>query len=391
MSTANRQVFFEAPDFGFGPISTTIELVSHLTEEFNCQIISSGNSLALAKASLAKIAMHEVETFNSNGWVFVKNVIPPSSVIISNTNLPFAAWAIEQGHHVGVIDTLFWMWDSLPSELEQCLFYAAQYYFGHSKGHSNKYLNTLPVKMTRPFINETSWTDTCPNKRHGSVLISFGGMKVPIDPNLSKEYVRWILDNILPILFDSNQVTLVEIVGGMPDLHLVIQEKWRDDFRVQILGFLTPLAYRERLKSAQFVFISPGVNSIYETFTAKFAPFFLPAFSMSMIHQAYDLVRSLGYQHIAQWPWVDEVRKQFIGCDEMTGVSIVSDTIRKTIKEGKNTATFLKAPIENYLSSIDSPIWSSQANNLNSVLQSLPRCEDIVRGELHNFLNLRGQ
>lgn len=382
-STSNKlgPIYFEFPDFGFGPASTSLELISRLTCEFDCRVISTGAALELARVTFPELSSYDFDTFDAAGWPKLRAQLSPPAIIISNTNLPFAAWAVEQGYLIGLMDTLHWMWDEFPESLRMSFFHVAQYYFG-SSNIANRCADDLAPIYTKPIINESRWTVGRPAIQPGKALIAFGGMKLPLDAELPAKYVRWVLESVLSFLFESDRVNEAHIVGGMSGLEDLVPRMWRDDFCVRVHGPLSPSAYREALLSAEYQFLTPGLTSIYESQAANISPLFLPGFSMSQVLQAFHLRHGANYAHIAEWPSASGIYLDLTSCSEEEGVRIVSEMIHRTISQGPESRKFLIHALQQYFATTTNTDGKRRFPSLLANSKGLRSIHEVVRDPL---------
>lgn len=385
MSTRNSKklVFFEAPDFGFGPASAAINVIGRVKEEFNCTFIGFGASLALARQALSSgVEFIEIDTFYSEKWGEVLDLVPSGSPVVSITNLQFAEWAIAQGYRVGIIDTLFWMWDSFPPLLREALFYAAQSCFFEMHNSARENEKNLHVTYTAPIIDQRK-IETPRQIYPRTAVIGLGGMSLPLDPALPFEYARWMLNHLLPLLFESEQVDQVQVIGGSPELKLAIPECFRLDSRVKSTGFLAPEDYRSCLLSSELLFLTPGLATVYETAFLGVRPIFLPGFNMSMVLQGYYLSRCFSPERnaIVEWPWMAELCPRLSSLREDEGVGLTSQMVRNTMRDN-NSSRELFCRIEQCLQDRLIIFAGENEVNLFAGAVGLPSAVDIVRSYL---------
>lgn len=133
MSTRSERVgsaFFEFPDFGFGPVSTSVALLEVTRLERDWHVVSTGAALRFCHEHMPGLTYHDLDTSSPVGREAFRSIVPAGSLVVTNTNPEFASWAVRQGYDVGVIDTLDWMWNELPPDLAGARFHLAQTFFG---------------------------------------------------------------------------------------------------------------------------------------------------------------------------------------------------------------------------------------------------------------------
>jgi hypothetical protein len=339
-----RPVYLEFPDFGYGPASALLSLVRPVIGDYDWHVVSTGSASAFALAQLPGATPHELDTFPSSNWPRFANVAPPGAMVVSATNPGFAAWALENGYRVGVVDTLRWMWDVPEPALADAAFHIVQFYFGSTapagaggRGH------------VRPIVDAALWpaTERC-DPVPGTAVIGLGGMHLPGADDMVADYVRWLLAAVLPQLIHDAGSQSVTIAGGRPDLASLVPGPWLSHPAVHVRTALTQAEYAKTARSAEHLICSPGLASIYECAATGLAPLWQPGFSMSMALQSRHLA-STGYPHLASWPWTGEAAERIRGLPEEEGVRYVADRIMSTIRDTDPAGECLAKPLTRYL------------------------------------------
>lgn len=319
-------VYLEFPDFGYGPASALLGLVTGVTDRYSWHVISTGAAAEFVRRQLPAVAYHDLDTFDPATWPRFLEIAPRGSLVVSCTNPEFAAWAIRRHYRVGVVDTLGWMWPTLPDAIDQAEFHLVQEYFGAPTPRASN-----RQELIGPIVDPTLWPAVDGATHPGSALIGFGGTHLPGGDDLVAAYVRWFLAAALPVLIEHAGATEVTIVGGRSDLPALIPQPWRDHPATRVRLALDRASYATAARRVEHLVMSPGLTSIYECATGRLSPILQPGFSMSMILQL-QAVAATGYPHIAAWPWLAEAAQVVAGLPEAEGVRHVATRIAETIR-----------------------------------------------------------
>lgn len=380
MSTRNnlkQTIYFEAPNFGFGPISTAIILIEEIKNYYDCILISTGGALKYAKQAIPNLATIDFDTFDQNELHNLLELIPIRSLIISNTNPEFASWAKYNCYRIGIFDNLFWMWESLPGNICESEFYLAPRYYGKvAKTYRN-----IDVVYTSPLVRNLESVNA--NKVKGNVIISFGGMSLPYDPSLPLKYAKYILDILIPILLANTNIRCIKIIGGHPSLKEDISQRYICDDRIDVIGFLPPIEFQEALIRSELSFLTPGLSTLHEIYAWDVSAFILPGYNMSMILQAFDISRLAANNRtqISQWEYLTKIISDIRQMSERQSVKIIASYISDVIKQESNSTEekYLCANIYEYIDTSQSSIAISM---IDQTINKLPCACDVVISKL---------
>jgi hypothetical protein len=375
-----RPVYVEFPDFGFGPAAAALALINGVEEPYDWHLVSSGSAAAFAQAHLPNAAHLQLDTFGRASRRQFRGLAASGSLTISITNPDFAAWAAGEGYAVGIVDTLDWMWPSLPAGVDQAQFHLTQLFFGDTAKAARPHPQ---AEVVRPIVDPSLWRIGDRQPSPGTAVIGFGGMHLPLrfGDRLVADYTRWLLGAALPILLDQSGIAKVSIVGGRPDLQNLVPPQWSDHPAVEVRPSLPQPLYSELLRSAKYLLLSPGLGSLYECAASGLTPLLQPGWNMSMLLQAYHLERN-GYEHLCPWPWLAEAAGDIGDLPEHQGLVYLARRIQQAIREDlHNPESLLVKPILRYveLREMSAPLsfkvpdeLPTAAERLSHHLQSLP-------------------
>jgi hypothetical protein len=342
-----RPVYVEFPDFGFGPAAAAVALINGVDEPYDWHLVSSGSAAEFARAHLPGATYHQIDTFDPASWGQFRKLAPRGALTVSITNPDFAAWAAGHGYAVGIVDTLAWMWSSLPDGVDQTEFCLAQMFFGETGKPSREH---PPTKVVGPIIDPSLWRATGRAPTSGTAVIGFGGMHVPLSfgDRLVADYTRWFLRAALPVLLDQSDITKVVIVGGRRDLRSLVPRPWSRHRAVVVSPWLPQPSYARLLQSSTYLLLSPGLGTLYECAASGLAPLLQPGWNMSMLLQAYHVASS--YKHLCPWPWLDEAADHISDLPEHDGLVYLATRIQQTIQDDeRKPESLLVEPILRYL------------------------------------------
>jgi hypothetical protein len=343
-----RPVYVEFPDFGFGPAAAAVAVINAVDDPYDWHLVSSGSALAFAQDHLPDAAHVQLDTFDPDSWVQFDDHAPSGALIVSITNPDFAGWAANQGYAVGIVDTLDWMWSSLPEGVDLTRFHLTQAWFGDWTKAARP---RPPAEAVRPIVDSHLWRTDDRELAPGTAVIGFGGMHLPLHfgDRLVAGYTRWFLRAALPILLDQPGITKICIVGGRPDLPGLVPRPWSNHPAVHVYPPLPPPRYSALLRSAEYLLLSPGLGTLYECVASGLAPLLQPGWNMSMLLQAYHVALA-GYEQLCPWPWMEEAAACIHDLPEHDGLVYLARRIQQTIREDLDSPeSLLVKPIRRYL------------------------------------------
>lgn len=365
-----RRIFIESPCFGFGPISTSISLAERLNDRYEIWFITFGEALLFLQKS-TNYHFVEIDTRNESEFDKIKTVALPDDFFITNTNVEFSTYLISSSYKVIVIDTLYWMWNSVPGLYSNYDYFIIQKYFG-------KNVIDLPLhNECRPIINYSLWTEISCNKKNAA-LISFGGMSEPGDNcyiiTAAKKMIEYI-DEILP-----SDIVEVYVIGGLLNIQEEISTTNR---RIHTLGYVESSKYHDIAKQCKYLFLSPGLTSIYEMIYSRMPFCLLPGLNVSQVYQNYQFSKECGYKYCIQWSEVESLIRLFSSVPELEGINHLREYVCNI--NIKNDINFKKS-LKEYIDATDLAICSFEQGIFSDIFK-YPTVEDYVIKYLNKIEN----
>lgn len=331
-----QTVFFEFPSFGFGPASTSCHLIRAVQKGLNCRVvvISSGAGLEFAKISLENVAFLDIDTNYMGRFDVVKKFIPAGSVIISNTNIDFCRWCVEQGYSVIAVDTLFWMWEQELDFIPKTMCYIVQDYYIQERLFNNNYKKYKEhLTVTSPIIRKRAFLQIQAGKNKEEALISLGGMETPFNREIIFLYCEYILPDLVERLCASG-IRKIHIVGGLCQQY-ARNAPWLNRYEeaVTVHGTVSQDQYLVLLACA-WQFITPGLTSIYEAYATDVPLYFLPGFSMSQILQSESYRQITDYPYVGQWNGASKIVEKLSTMQEDDGTAYFNHFLQTRMTGG---------------------------------------------------------
>lgn len=339
----DAEITIEFPDFGFGPASTAISVIRRLALSRRCVVVSTGSALDLARRTLTETATVDVDTFDPERMSAFAEAVDDRSFVLSVTNPPFASWALRAGYKVGVLDTLAWLWDDQAATVDGASFYVSQEYWGRSSGTSR------PQHVRATADKVISSPAGLRRRGSGRALIAFGGMGLPLDPDLPLEFATWVLEHSIAELLNDPRVHAIDVVGGHPRL-ATASAAVVNNHAVTVLGMLPVDRYREVLRDAHIVLATPGIATIHELNWANSRALLLPGANVSQVLQLRDAVTVLDCAAALEWPDAAEMCGAIRGLPEEDAMRRVADHARAAMSTA-SVATALRSEIRRALGS----------------------------------------
>lgn len=295
-------LLFDAEPFCFGPVSTLLNLIHPLKKELGNKyefiFLASNTTLQLALKSTYFDHIIECNTTNVDDLENNRDLFERARAIIINTNLFSLKWA---SHFVAkkiiFVDTLFWLWDTLPFNSTICKLLLVQEFFG-VKERIDKEHNKLPKnQIVGPLVlsNLNASFKKVPTKPF--ILVNFGGIETTIAPTLG------FPDFFINLLSQKEfkKFNFVFAGGGktierMKETYLTKQNPNFLD-----ISCFSKSEYLGLLKCASKVIISPGLTSFYELSLSPKETFFLPPqnYSQNLQLRQYQLA----IKDLASFSW----------------------------------------------------------------------------------------
>lgn len=348
-----NKLYIEAPCFGFGPISTSIVIAKFCEKKYDVVFITYGEALKFLIDS-TDFSYIELDTRVESNFEQFDKLISKDDLIISNTNVELSTFLIENSFNLIVVDTLYWMWNSLPKTYCDYKRFIAQAYYGKSVSELS------PKDVCKPIINYEMWRKTDEIDAN-AVLVSFGGMAEPGDNSYLIENALQMVEIISDYFKASGSE--IYVVGGLFDKNV----DYGVDKNVHIVGQLDKVKYRTLVDRCKYLFLSPGLTTIYEMAFAKRTFCLLPGLNVSQIYQVYQLNKECGYPYCVLWPSTEELVNKFSAIPELEGIDLLRNYLLE--KSPQKTALFREI-LQSYKNCVDNCVDTIFTDNLYAIFEN---------------------
>lgn len=265
---------FDADPFCFGPISTTLHIVEQLKQRNNlpenCKIILLGTltTCQLAEKSGLFDAIYECDTTSPQALRKYKILIYEADLYISNTNPASIGFAATIGTPVIYIDTLFWMWNTLPIDLNVAEKVFIQDFHGVKENVSRLRDIVGNYQIVAPLIPAVQYDD---RDNTGGILITLGGIDT-VYATTTDFWLHFLQDLLALPALQEKEVT---IAGGGYSINRLADAFAHSHPHVTI-GCFSKSDFMKHLRRASKVLANPGLTTFYECQSLKKDVFFLP-------------------------------------------------------------------------------------------------------------------
>ncbi len=354
-------ILCDAVPFCFGPVSKMLTVSEQLGKDNRVSMMVSGTSQQLAnKSRIDSLIQCNTESIDSLKEQEMR--IKTSDIFVNVMNPVSAKFVHGIGKPQIQIDSLFWMWETIPDEILNSEIYFIQNFEGVEKQLANYFDKIKNPRLVGPIVKDYPKV-----KKSNKLIINFGGMEsasVKIGENSNYPFaIAKILDEIEGKLdFDK----ILCLGNGK-----VMDELQRKNKSTKITyDFLGHDEFIAELASAKMLISSPGLTTSFEAFNVGTPVFFLPPQNYS---QFWNL-RGFNNQGLAQnsLNWSDYYDVQIDeNEDELSGIKKVLACVNRFDGDRKS--------------------WDKLANYiLDSVQKDSAELEKITRKQKKYFNKLGG-
>lgn len=276
---SDKTLVFQAAPFCFGPISTTLSVIDGLVDtQHRFIVIDEGPTGDLTKRSdlpIQRVHLSTSRPFDAT----LRELIESADLVVSNTDPGFAAECMALGAQVAVIDTLFWMWDSLPASLLDAPVFIAQAFDGNLDqferlGRPQHYVEVGPLVNAQP-------SPLIQTEREKIILVSLGGCDCFLFDPAQDPYPGLVLKALEQAL-DQVQLRDYRVMLCCGERASCTLSPTNSMIEIRTLS---KEEYIHALRRARAVILSPGLTGSMEAFEAQTPVFFLPPQNYSQVLQ----------------------------------------------------------------------------------------------------------
>lgn len=297
-SLCEKSVLCIAEAFGFGPASKLTTLLYRLapSEGISFTFLGNGCAYELCRSGPFDRVLCG-DPIDLGPRSLLAQQIPSHQTLISAMEFTPLPAARRAGLRTIVFDSLFWMWPNLPCQLDDVDLYLCQNFIGVRErcltlGKGN--LVVVPP-LTLPGCE-------CGDEEP-AVILNFGGVD---NPFAERDDLRAYADCMCELAIEACEETglRLEVYGRQ---WVVEGLRHRFASRAAGLASLPLLRFADRLRRACALITSPGLEVLYEAFSAGVPVFMLPPQNNSQAYQAQCLQHEIPHLASLQYPVLIDV------------------------------------------------------------------------------------
>ena len=248
--------------------------------------------------------------------------------MISVENLQGALFCVRNSFKVYYIDNLFWLWGSIPEELNKVSCYFIVDYFNARENINRigqgikKYEFVGPLRKFNVIESD---------RKENKILINFGGAESFLS---NFELVLDFYSIALKGIFSTCREAFIEeiVVCGGNRMVESIKDRLGNESDIRYASF-SKEDYLEELRTAQYVILSPGIGNFSESLDLSIPIMMLPPINYSQFRQMEEYKKlGLGIE-MKNWndfQWYVEVERNV---EESIGVDQVMENVQRFVKD----------------------------------------------------------
>lgn len=339
------KILVSAESFGYGPITTGLNIVKELIKfpNVNVDFIGSGIALEQAKISGYFNKYYICDTFDLNSLEKKVDIFKSYDIFLSSENINGAIFALENGlKNTYYVDNLMWMWDEIPAGLNN-----VKKYFISETISCKENFNKIGDKIKNPvFVGPLRKIEHKKCQTKNQIIINIGGAEsFLLEHSLIVKFYNKIINDILSNkqiqLFDS-----IIICGGSGVLKGL---KLKKDYKNVKVCTLSHEDYLKEMEKSKYCILSSGLGNFIESVGKDKNILYLPAINYSQLLQLeYYNKEKLGFD-IINWDSFEFYKKIPKFLNEETGVNMVVSNVKKYLE--KDYSSLINLKLDSFLKS----------------------------------------
>ena len=323
------RILVSAESFGYGPITTGLNVVKELIKFPNVKVDFIGSGIALEQAKISGYfdKYYICDTFDFKDLERNIEVFKSYDLYLSSENVNGAIFALQNGlKNTYYIDNLVWMWDKIPTGLNN-----VKKYFISEIISSKENFKRIGKEIKNPvFVGPLRKIDKKECKSENQLIINIGGAEsFLLDHSLIIKFYSKIINDILSNkkikTFDS-----IIICGGSGVLKNIVLQKPNKSIKICTLSHED---YLKEMEKSKYCILASGLGNFIESVGKNKNILYLPAINYSQLLQLeyYDK-EELGFNSI-NWNDFEFYQKIPEFLDEESGVNMVVSNIKKYLEK----------------------------------------------------------
>lgn len=322
-----KKILVSAEMFGYGPITTLLNVMPEFSTYDDLEFDFIGNGVALEQAKMSGFfkKFYVCNTYDIDDLEKFKKIFPTYDAMISSENPVGIIFGMEHGiKKVYYIDNLVWMWDTIDSRLNNVSKFFISEIIPCRENFARIGKNIKNPIFVGPIRELNENTTSLTEKK---VIINIGGAgSYLLDKNLIIEFYNCLINTILETTDFVNSFDKIIICGGS---NVISNLNIKCKSSKIILRTLSNKEYLKELETASHCILASGLGNYIETLSKDKNILYLPSINYSQFLQfKYYKKLDLGFK-LMNWDIFDFFEDVPELLDEEAGVNLVVNNIKK--------------------------------------------------------------
>lgn len=322
------KILVSAESFGYGPITTGLNIVKELKKynDVKLDFIGSGIAMEQAKMSGYFENYYLCDTYDFMSLEKSKSIFEKYHIFLSSENVNGAIFALKNGiKNTYYVDNLMWMWDKIPDGL-----LTVKKYFISEIIPSKENFNKIGKKILNPiFVGPVRKIEVKKCSTKNQIIINLGGAEsFLLEHSLIVDFYNKLLNEILSTEL-VNSFDSIIICGGSGVINSIKLKKSSNKIKKCTLSHE---AYLLEMERSSHCILASGLGNFIETVGKYKNIMYLPAINYSQLQQLeYYKKQNFGFKAL-NWDNFEFYKQIPKFLDEETGVNLVVSNIKEYLK-----------------------------------------------------------
>lgn len=336
------KILVSAESFGYGPITTGLNIVKELKKYSDVHLDFIGSGIALEQARMSGYfdSYYVCDTYDMKSLEKNKEIFEKNTIYLSSENVNGAIFALQARlQNTYYVDNLMWMWDKIPEGLLK-----VKKYFISDIIPCKDNFERIGAKIQSPyFVGPIRQIEVKKCVEENQLIINIGGAEsFLLDRDLIIKFYNKILNEILTedVIKSFNSII---ICGGSGVINNITIESKNEKIRKCTLSHEE---YLMEMEKSSYCILASGLGNFIETVGKEKNIMYLPAINYSQLQQLeYYQSQNFGFK-IINWSDFDFYNEIPKFLDEETGVNLVVSNIKKYVNG--NYTTIIRKKVKEF-------------------------------------------
>ena len=319
------KILVSAESFGYGPITTGLNIVKELKKYSNISLDFIGSGIAMEQAKLSKYfeKYYQCDTYDITSLEKNKDIFLKYDIYLSSENINGAIFALKNGlENTYYVDNLMWMWDKIPDEL----FNVKKYFISEIIPCRNNF-NRIGTKIKNPlFVGPIREINIKKCVTQNQLIINIGGAEsFLLNHSLIIKFYNKLINEIISDTVIDRFESIILCGGSGVINNIILNNKSKKIKKCTI----SHNDYLKEMEKSTHCILASGLGNFVETVGKDKNIMYLPAINYSQLQQIeYYQQHEFGFK-ILNWPDFEFYQSIPKYLDEETGVNLVVSNIKK--------------------------------------------------------------